>query len=125
MWTASLPTPAYQTLGNLAPRGDNPRRYPRDADDPGAARPAPEGIASATPIGFSTRSACGSRSASTHQLHRDASEIVPQAQVLDSLRLFAAEVMPSSGTQPDAVRNADVDALAVGDRWSRPGRPKH
>jgi alkanesulfonate monooxygenase SsuD/methylene tetrahydromethanopterin reductase-like flavin-dependent oxidoreductase (luciferase family) len=97
MWTREVyPTPAYQTLGNLAPRGDNPRPLPGgDAGDPGVARPVPEGIAIGDPDRIlEAIHVWESVGVDAINFIVNASEIVPQTQVLDSLRLFAAEVLP-------------------------------
>lgn len=85
----AYPTRAYQSLGNLAPRPTS------DDGSPGDRRAVPEGIAIGTPsqivAAVKRWEAIGVDSIN---FIVNASEIIPQAQVLESLRLFAREVMP-------------------------------
>src|SRR5262245_19715547 len=82
------PTRSYPTAGLLA-------QTRRQAAGPGDLRGAPEGIAIGNPEAITAElkkwEACG-----VDQVNflLNAVEVIPQEQVLDSLRLFAAEVMP-------------------------------
>jgi alkanesulfonate monooxygenase SsuD/methylene tetrahydromethanopterin reductase-like flavin-dependent oxidoreductase (luciferase family) len=90
LWTReAYPTSAYQSLGNQA------TRQLKESGTPGERRPLPEGIAIGDPERI------------IHELQRwesvgidgvnfivDTWGLIPQADVLASLRLFAAEVMP-------------------------------
>jgi alkanesulfonate monooxygenase SsuD/methylene tetrahydromethanopterin reductase-like flavin-dependent oxidoreductase (luciferase family) len=90
LWTReAYPTRAYQSLGNLAPAAAT------DAGDPGAQRGAPEGICIGDPQQI-TRAIERWQSIGVDGINFlvNAMETLPQAQVLDSLRLFAREVMP-------------------------------
>jgi alkanesulfonate monooxygenase SsuD/methylene tetrahydromethanopterin reductase-like flavin-dependent oxidoreductase (luciferase family) len=90
LWTReAYPTRAYQSLGNLAPGGGS------DRSSPGDPRGIPEGIGVGDP----------DRIGRVIQRWEDigvtginflinASETIPQEDVLASLRLFASEVMP-------------------------------
>ena len=92
LWTReAFPTRAYQSLGNLAPG-----TRPREVAAARATRTAsPRASASATPTSSSPRSSAGSRSASTGiNFLLNGLEVIPQEQVLESMRLFAREVMP-------------------------------
>jgi len=85
----AYPTRAYQSLGNLAPRASS------EDGSPGDRRAVPEGIAIGDPqqilAAVKRWEAIGVDSIN---FIVNASEIIPQAQVLESLRLFAREVMP-------------------------------
>jgi len=97
MWTREVyPTPAYHTLGNLAPRGNAPGPLAGgDAGDPGQARPVPEGIAIGDPDRIlDAIRVWESVGVDAINFIVNAAETIPQEQVLASLRLFAAEVMP-------------------------------
>jgi alkanesulfonate monooxygenase SsuD/methylene tetrahydromethanopterin reductase-like flavin-dependent oxidoreductase (luciferase family) len=88
LWTReAYPTRAYQSLGNLAPRAD--------AGDPGRDRGVPEGMAIGDPDAI-VRAIQRWESIGVSGINFliNALETLPQAQVLDSLRLFAREVMP-------------------------------
>jgi alkanesulfonate monooxygenase SsuD/methylene tetrahydromethanopterin reductase-like flavin-dependent oxidoreductase (luciferase family) len=85
----AYPTSAYQSLGNLAPTRSE------SAGSPGEPRGLPEGIA----IGDPKRIADVVRrweaiGVDGINFLLNMSETIPQAEVLASLRLFAAEVMP-------------------------------
>jgi hypothetical protein len=83
----AYPTRAYQSLGALAPRRARTPAVP-------AIRAAfPRASRSAIPSASSTRSGDGSRSASTHQLHRQRRRDGAAARGPRELRLFASEVM--------------------------------
>jgi len=86
----AYPTRAYQSLGNLAPRANS------DTGSPGDGRAIPEGIAIGDPeriVGVIKRwEAIGVDSIN---FLLNAVETIPQAEVLESLRLFAREVMPT------------------------------
>ncbi|MDE3203277.1 MAG: LLM class flavin-dependent oxidoreductase [Acidobacteriota bacterium] len=93
LWTReAYPTRAYQSLGNLAPGGG------ADRSSPGDPRGVPEGIAVGDPgrIIEVIRRWEGIGVTGINFLV-NASETIPQEQVLASLRLFAAEVMPAFG----------------------------
>jgi len=99
LWTREVyPTPAYRSLGNLAPKGTSPRGLPAgstDAGDPGLARPVPDGIG----IGDPDRIVAAIRVWESMGVDAvnfliNSAEVIPHEQVLASLRLFAAEVMP-------------------------------
>jgi alkanesulfonate monooxygenase SsuD/methylene tetrahydromethanopterin reductase-like flavin-dependent oxidoreductase (luciferase family) len=82
------PTRSYPTAGLLA-------QTRRQAAGPGDERGAPEGIAVGSPEAI-TAELKKWESAGIDQVNflLQAAEIIPQQQVLDSLRLFAEEVMP-------------------------------
>jgi hypothetical protein len=91
LWTReAYPTRAYQSLGNLAP-GTNRG----GSGGPGDAYGIPEGICVGDPdiIGAAI-SRWESLGVTGINFLLNALEVVPQQQVLDSLRLFAKEVMP-------------------------------
>jgi alkanesulfonate monooxygenase SsuD/methylene tetrahydromethanopterin reductase-like flavin-dependent oxidoreductase (luciferase family) len=85
----AYPTPAYGVLANLAPapRGDPAR--------PGEARGVPEGICIGDPHAI-VRAIKEWESIGVDDVNflLNAAEVLPQDQVLESLRLFAREVMP-------------------------------
>jgi hypothetical protein len=90
LWTReAYPTRAYQSLGNLAPSGG------ADAGDPGRDRGVPEGMAIGDPDAI-VRAIQRWESIGVNGINFliNALETLPQDQVLDSLRLFAREVMP-------------------------------
>ncbi|HVH19104.1 MAG TPA: LLM class flavin-dependent oxidoreductase [Myxococcota bacterium] len=90
LWTReAYPTRAYQSLGNLAPSGGG------DAGDPGSGRAAPEGICIGDPQQIA-RAIERWQSIGVDGINFlvNAVETLPQSQVLESLRLFAREVMP-------------------------------
>jgi len=86
----AYPTPAYGLLGNLAP---SPRG---DASSPGEARGTPEGICIGDPAKV-IRAIKEWESIGVDNVNflLNAAEVIPQAQVLESLRLFAKEVLPA------------------------------
>jgi alkanesulfonate monooxygenase SsuD/methylene tetrahydromethanopterin reductase-like flavin-dependent oxidoreductase (luciferase family) len=90
LWTReAYPTRAYQTLGNLSPKAGSQNRQ--------TARPggAPEGIAIGDPDDIvDAIKRWESIGVDGLNFILNAQETVPQQDVLDSLRLFAAEVMP-------------------------------
>ncbi|MDA8045212.1 MAG: LLM class flavin-dependent oxidoreductase [Actinomycetota bacterium] len=90
LWTReAYPTRAYQSLGNLAPGGGS------DRSSPGDPRGIPEGIGVGDPdriVGVIQRWADIGVTGINFLIN--ASEVIPQAEVLASLRLFASEVMP-------------------------------
>ena len=85
----AYPSKSYQTLGLLQALRD--RHLPARADIPGA----PEGIAIGNPERI-VRALKRWESAGVDRVNflLNALETIPQEQVLDSLRLFAREVMP-------------------------------
>ena len=91
LWTReAYPTRAYQSLGNLAPGGGG-----GDRSSPGDPRGIPEGVAVGDPeriAGVIGR--WESIGVTGINFLLNACEVVPQQAVLDSMRLFAAEVMP-------------------------------
>jgi alkanesulfonate monooxygenase SsuD/methylene tetrahydromethanopterin reductase-like flavin-dependent oxidoreductase (luciferase family) len=92
LWTREVfPTGAYQSLGNLAPGAGSRRK----SESPGEQRPVPDGIA----IGDPDRivEAIGvweSIGVDAINFLVNTAETISQDQVLDSMRLFAREVMP-------------------------------
>lgn len=92
LWAREVyPTPAYRSLGNLAAGGV---ARVRD-DDPAARRPVPEGVAIGDPdrIVRAIKVWEGIGVDGINFLLNTAN-LIPQAQVLESMRLFAREVMP-------------------------------
>ncbi len=90
LWTReAYPTRAYQTLGNLAPKaGTQARRSAR----PGG---APEGIAIGDPDDIvDAIKRWESIGVDGLNFILNAQESIPHQEVLDSLRLFASEVLP-------------------------------
>ena len=90
LWTReAYPTRAYQTLGNLAPKpGTQDRRVARDGG-------VPEGIAIGDPDDIiAAIKRWESIGVDGLNFILNAGETLTQDQVLDSLRLFACEVMP-------------------------------
>ncbi|MGH7855684.1 MAG: LLM class flavin-dependent oxidoreductase, partial [Candidatus Binatia bacterium] len=91
LWTReAFPTRAYQTLGNLAPQGSQP------AGNPGDRRRVPEGLA----IGDPKRVVEAIRRWESIGVDGinflvNTLEVIPQQEVLNSMRLFAREVMPA------------------------------
>jgi hypothetical protein len=90
-WTReAYPTRAYQSLGNLAPRTDRPK-----TGGPGDAYGIPEGICVGDPeIIVAALRRWESLGLTGINFLLNALEVVPQREVLDSMRLFAREVMP-------------------------------
>jgi|TARA_R100000005_G_scaffold7152_2_gene3252 alkanesulfonate monooxygenase SsuD/methylene tetrahydromethanopterin reductase-like flavin-dependent oxidoreductase (luciferase family) len=83
------PTSSYPTGGLLAATR-------RQADGPGDARGAPEGIAIGNPKNIIEQLKKWEASGVDHvNFMLNAVEVIPQERVLDSLRLFAKEVMPA------------------------------
>jgi len=91
LWTReAYPTRAYQSLGNLAPRQTS------DSGSPGDARGVPEGIAVGDPDRIiKAIKQWESIGVTGINFLLNAVETIPQAEVLDSLRLFAREVLPA------------------------------
>jgi len=102
----AYPTRAYHSLGNLSPRPSS------DDGSPGDRRAVPEGIAIGDPEQIITAvKRWESVGVDSINFIVNAVEIIPQEQVLDSLRLFAREVMPqfrtsrvAGGTSPESSR---------------------
>ena len=92
-WTReAYPTRAYQALGS-AGAAMRPRKAP--ADDPSVAKGLPEGVGVGDPEHLvRTIKRWESIGVTGINFLLNAMEMVPQQQVLDSLRLFAREVMP-------------------------------
>ena len=85
----AYPTRAYHSLGNLAPRP------PGDEGSPGDRRAVPEGIAIGDPEQIiAAVKRWESVGVDSINFIVNAVEMIPQEQVLDSLRLFAREVLP-------------------------------
>lgn len=101
LWTReAYPTTAYRSLGNQATKAM------KESGTPGERAPLPEGLT----IGDPDRILAQLRQWEAIGIDGvnfilNMSELIPQADVLDSLRLFAAEVMP-------AFRRAPADATA-------------
>ncbi|MFD7898655.1 LLM class flavin-dependent oxidoreductase [Streptomyces sp. NPDC059568] len=92
LWAREVyPTPAYQSLGNLAAGGVAQIRD----DDPSRRRPVPEGVAIGDPERIvKAIKVWESVGVDAINFLLNTANLVPQEQVLDSMRLFAAEVMP-------------------------------
>jgi alkanesulfonate monooxygenase SsuD/methylene tetrahydromethanopterin reductase-like flavin-dependent oxidoreductase (luciferase family) len=90
LWTReAYPTRAYQSLGNLAPGGGSDRSSPADP------RGIPEGIGVGDPERLiRTIQRWESIGVDGINFLVNASETIPQQEVLASMRLFATEVMP-------------------------------
>ncbi len=88
----AYPTRAYQTLGNLAPG----KGRKTESGSPADAYGIPEGMGIGDPATI-TAAIKEWESIGVDQVNfmLNAAEILPQDQVLDSLRLFAREVMPA------------------------------
>jgi alkanesulfonate monooxygenase SsuD/methylene tetrahydromethanopterin reductase-like flavin-dependent oxidoreductase (luciferase family) len=85
----AYPTRAYHSLGNLAPRP------PSDDGSPGDRRAVPEGIAIGDPEQLiAAVKRWESIGVDSINFIVNTVEIIPQQDVLASLRLFAREVMP-------------------------------
>ncbi len=86
----AYPTSAYHSLGNLAPA------RPRDAGSPGDPTGIPEGMCIGDPQHI-TKAIKEWESIGVDEVNflLNAVEIIAQDQVLESLRLFASEVMPA------------------------------
>ena len=93
----AYPTNAYQTLGNLNPA---PRS---ESGGPGDEVRAPEGICVGDPRQIS-EAARRWESIGVDQINfiLNVSNVLSQQQVLESLRLFAREVMPAFSSAPRA-----------------------
>jgi alkanesulfonate monooxygenase SsuD/methylene tetrahydromethanopterin reductase-like flavin-dependent oxidoreductase (luciferase family) len=86
----AYPTRAYQSLGNLAPRAPA-----SEEGSPGERRPVPEGIAIGSPDQIADAIAhWESIGVDGINFIVNAVELIPQADVVASLELFAREVMP-------------------------------
>ena len=96
MWTReAYPTRAYQSLGNLAPKTDRTK-----SGGPGDAYGIPEGICVGDPdIIVAALKRWESLGLTGINFLLNGLEVVPQEQVLASMRLFAKEVMPQFGGQ--------------------------
>ncbi|WP_318205002.1 LLM class flavin-dependent oxidoreductase [Streptomyces sp. SCL15-4] len=92
LWAREVyPTPAYRSLGNLAPGGVDRVRD----DSPAARRPVPEGVAIGDPDRIvKAVKIWESMGVDAINFLLNTANLVPQDQVLASMRLFAAEVMP-------------------------------
>jgi hypothetical protein len=90
LWTReAYPTRAYQSLGNLAPGGA------ADRSGPGDPHHIPEGIGVGDPDRLiSVIQRWESIGVTGINFLINTCETVPQEAVLESMRLFAAEVMP-------------------------------
>jgi hypothetical protein len=87
-----FPTAAYQSLGNLAPgRGGG-----RSSENPEERRPVPDGIAIGDPDRI-VRAIKVWEEIGVDGINFivNTAEVIPQEQVLASMRLFATEVMPA------------------------------
>ena len=107
----AYPTRAYQTLGNAGaalrsrgtPNGSTP------ADDPSVAKGLPEGVGIGDPDHLvQTIRKWEDVGVTGINFLLNAMEMIPQEQVLDSLRLFATEVIPQFQTPEE--RAARVQA---------------
>ena len=100
-WTReAYPTRAYQTLGNAGAAMKAKRNVP--ADDPSVAKGLPQGVGVGDPDHLiATIKQWESIGVTGINFLLNAMEMVPQEQVLDSLRLFAREVMPKFRTREE------------------------
>ncbi len=94
LWNREVyPTPSYKSLTNLAPSSNAPANVP---NDPSMEKPVPEGITVGDPSdiikAIKTWEATGVDSVN---FLVNCVEKIPQAEVIQSLRLFAKEVMPA------------------------------
>ena len=96
-WTReAYPTNAYQTLGNA---GSGMKAKKPAAEDPSAARGLPEGVGVGDPEHLvQTIKRWESVGVTGINFLLNAMEMIPQAQVLESMKLFAREVMPQFQT---------------------------
>jgi alkanesulfonate monooxygenase SsuD/methylene tetrahydromethanopterin reductase-like flavin-dependent oxidoreductase (luciferase family) len=118
-WTReAYPTRAYQALGN-AGAAMKPKKAP--ADDPSVAKGLPEGVGVGDPEHLiRTIKRWESIGVTGINFLLNAMEMVPQEQVLESMRLFAREVMPSFRSA--AQRQAPVYAPAASTASAASGR---
>ena len=94
----AFPTSAYPTLGNLAPKAPKKGSAAKSPD----ANDTPEGMCVGDPQHI-IRAIKEWESIGIDQVNflLNAAEILPQEQVLESLRLFAREVMPTFAQSGD------------------------
>jgi len=94
LWTREVfPTSAYQSLGNLAPGAGAGGRA--GSESPGEQRPIPDGIAIGDPDRIvEAVKVWESIGVDAINFLVNTTEAIPQAAVLESMRLFAREVMP-------------------------------
>jgi alkanesulfonate monooxygenase SsuD/methylene tetrahydromethanopterin reductase-like flavin-dependent oxidoreductase (luciferase family) len=99
-WTReAYPTQAYQTLGNA---GAAMKAQKPAADDPSVAKGLPEGVGVGDPEHLiATIKRWESIGVTGINFLLNAMELIPQQQVLESMRLFAREVMPKFRTQAE------------------------
>jgi alkanesulfonate monooxygenase SsuD/methylene tetrahydromethanopterin reductase-like flavin-dependent oxidoreductase (luciferase family) len=92
MWTREVfPTRAYQSLGNLAPGAGQKQR----SENPGEHRPVPDGVGIGDPDRI-VEAVKVWESIGVDEINFlvNTTELIAQEEVLDSMRLFAREVMP-------------------------------
>mgnify|MGYP001186981752 CR=1 FL=1 len=92
-WTReAFPTRAYQTLGNA---GAHMKQKKPLADDPSVAKGLPEGVGIGDPEHLiATIKKWESVGVTGINFLLNAMEMIPQQQVMDSMKMFAREVMP-------------------------------
>ena len=92
LWTREVyPTAAYQSLANLAPAAPS-----RDNESPSERRPVPDGIAIGDPERIVRAIKVWEEiGVDAVNFVLNTAEVVPHEDVLASMRLFAAEVMPA------------------------------
>ena len=97
LWTREVfPTAAYQSLANLAPASVS-----RDTGSPSERRPVPDGIAIGDPARIIKAIKVWEEiGVDAVNFVMNTAEVVPQDDVLASMRLFAAEVMPAFRSGP-------------------------
>ena len=98
LWTREVfPTRAYQSLGNLAPGAG--AGAGRASESPGEQRPVPDGIGIGDPDRIvEAVKVWESIGVDAINFILNTTEIIPQEDVLASMRLFAREVMPHFST---------------------------
>jgi alkanesulfonate monooxygenase SsuD/methylene tetrahydromethanopterin reductase-like flavin-dependent oxidoreductase (luciferase family) len=102
LWNKEVyPTPSYKTLSNLAPgRAKAP-------EDPSSERPVPEGVTIGDPQDvIRAIKEWESTGVDSVNFMINSCEIIDQQAVLESLRLFAREVMPAFKSTTAAEREA-------------------
>jgi alkanesulfonate monooxygenase SsuD/methylene tetrahydromethanopterin reductase-like flavin-dependent oxidoreductase (luciferase family) len=103
LWSReAYPSSSYKTLSNLAPAKDNKTSNPT-GDNPIEGRPVPQGVCVGTPVDLiNAIKTWESTGVDSINFMLNCAEHIPQEALLDSLRLFAKEVMPSFRSDKEA-----------------------